>query len=695
MKKLCLVLLLPFFISVPSFAAEDRLQSQTTEENKIKKFEKGKALAEVIILPKMAVTATRSQEDVKKIPAKIEVIDDQDVALTVGETLTEQLKKNSSVNVIEYPGVLAGIGIRGFRPEFSGITKHTLILINGRPAGATNLATILADNIERIEVLKGPASSLYGGEAMGGVVNIITRKNTGALTGMAEIGYGSFETYFLKTALGGEMGKGFDFDLFARRFEQADDFKMGNGQKRANTAYQTQNGNLRIGRDFAESWRLDMSGDLYQGRDIETPGDIFNGDAKSGRKDIDRYGMDLSISGELSHNNTLALTAYKTNETSESYRNFIGFTNPVQVAPYQSFDSEIDWLGFQVKDEHTWDEYRFITGIDYQDINKKSRSYNQDGSSKAPFSPDEGRENWGAYLETIGTFLNNRLTTTLGARYDTFKVETKTTPFKTDFRPNAERFSTFSPRAGLSFNVGQGIRLHSTVGKAFVPPGAAQLAGYAERVVSGVTMITRGNENLDPESSLSYDLGLGYDRPQSGLSLDFTYFHTEVDDRISRVTRGNITTFENSLGAVMEGLEADISFDLAAPLEWERSVSFFANTTYMLKAEEEQIGGTTRDIQNVAEYTLNYGVQYDDGKVDGKLHFRSQGRMKDTEWNTPGFPETEYPTFTVVDLVLRSSFREHHLLTLKVDNLTDKDYFEKKGFPKPGRGFYLSYAYQF
>ena len=72
------------------------------------------------------------------------------------------LKKNSSIDVIDYPGVLSGIGIRGFRPEFSGITKHSLILIDGRPAGATNLATILKDNVERIEVLKGPASALYG-----------------------------------------------------------------------------------------------------------------------------------------------------------------------------------------------------------------------------------------------------------------------------------------------------------------------------------------------------------------------------------------------------------------------------------------------------------------------------------------------------------------------------------------------------
>ena len=150
----------------------------------------------------LTITATRSESRVKEVPAKVEVIDRQTVEQTVGNTVTEQLKKNASINVIEYPGALAGIGIRGFRPEFSGITKHTLILVNGRPAGTTNLATLLSDNIERIEVLKGPASSLYGGEAMGGVVNIITRKNSGKLTGMVEAGLGSFSTNTQGVALG-------------------------------------------------------------------------------------------------------------------------------------------------------------------------------------------------------------------------------------------------------------------------------------------------------------------------------------------------------------------------------------------------------------------------------------------------------------------------------------------------------------
>jgi vitamin B12 transporter len=370
----------------------------------------------------MVVTATRSEEKVKEVPAKVEVIDIQTIELTVGETLTEQLKKNSSIGVIEYPGALAGIGIRGFRPEYSGITKHSLLLINGRPAGATNLSTILSDSIERIEVLKGPASSLYGGEAMGGVVNVILKKNTGDLTGMGEIGYGSFDTNFQKAAVGGASGKGFDFDFSARRYDQADDITMGNGEERPNTSYLAQNGLLRLGADLGGAWRLDVSGDIYQGRDIETPGDTFDGSSKAGQKDIDRYGVDLAIEGRLGARNLLALTAYQTSEISETCKRYIGSSNPTPVDPFRYYDSETVWQGVQLKDALSLGRHRFIAGIDYQIIDKESRSYNQDGTRKAPYSPDEGRENRAGYLETIWKFLDRKLTATAGGRYDTLIV---------------------------------------------------------------------------------------------------------------------------------------------------------------------------------------------------------------------------------------------------------------------------------
>lgn len=645
----------------------------------------------------LTITATRSESSVKEIPAKVEVIDRQMVEQTVGNTITEQLKKNASINVIEYPGNLAGIGIRGFRPEFSGITKHSLILVNGRPAGTSNLATLLADNIERIEVLKGPASSLYGGEAMGGVVNIITRKNTGKLTGMVETGLGSFSTNKQGAAVGGALGERFDFDLTANRYDQDGDFKMGNGQTRAYTRYETQNGSARIGGKLGDGWRFDLAGDMYQGRDMETPGDIFNGYTYSGYADRDRYGADATIGGKLGANNRLTLTSYQAKETAENYSNSDWGTT---VPTYHSYDTDTSWVGVQVKDEYSWHDHRFIVGVDYQDIGVENLSFKRNGTRKAPYSPDEGRENWAGYLESIWKFMDRRLTATAGGRYDTFDVKTKETPYMTGFTPKSADFSTFSPRTGLNYLFDQGVRLHTTVGKAFVPPTAGQLAGYSERLVvlddgTSFTSIIRGNPDLDPESSITYDAGVGYEQKKWGLDLDFTLFHTDVDDKISTTTSGNTSSYGNSLSAEMEGLESSLSFDVGAPLKWNRSLKFIVNSTHMFKAEEELASHTMQDIQNVADYTVNYGIQYDDGLFDGLLHLRNQGGMRDTDWNASGYPVIEYPSFTVVDLMVGVTLQGHHRIILKVDNLFDKDYYEKQGFPKPGQSFFATYRYEF
>lgn len=641
----------------------------------------------------MVVTATRSEESIQDIPTKVEVISRQEIELTAGSTLTEQLKKSSSIGVIEYPGVLAGIGIRGFRPEFSGITKHSLILLDGRPAGATNLATLLTDYVERIEVLKGPASSLYGAEAMGGVVNIIRRKTTQGFEAEAEIGYGSFATNYQQGAVGGEITKRVDFDFSARRYDQHDDLKMGdNGDERPNTAYRTQNADLRVGADLGETWRADVNGNLYQGRDIETPGDIAHGSTESGNKDIDNFGLDLQVAGQLGADNEVALTGYVTKEESENYSNSYWGT---PVPTHRSYDNEISWYGVQLKDTYTWGSHKFIGGLDYQYIEDESRSYRTNGSRRAPWSPDEARTNIAGYLESVWKFIDDRLTVTAGGRYDYFEVETLSTPYKTDFTPNTEDFDYFSPRAGLNYGFDSGFRLHTTLGQAFVPPDAGELAGYSEHYVGGVVMITRGNADLEPENSTTWDIGAGFNRTDLGLSLDITYFHTKVDDRITRVTEGLLTTYANSLEAEIDGIETEASFDLGMLLGWNRSLTFYLNATNILKAEEEIVGGSNKDIQNVADYTYNYGVEYDDGMFDGRFHFRTVGEMRDTDWAAAGYPEIEYPDFTVADLVIGYNFLEQHRIKLTVDNIFDEDYYEKKGFPKPGRAIYLSYTFSF
>ena len=130
-------------------------------------------------LNEVVVTAGRAATARGKVPQQIQVISRQDIQQTPNQEFTDVLKKNATVDVIQFPGLLAGVGIRGFRPQYDGLNQRALLLVDGRPAGTANLATLDLGGVERVEVLKGPASALYGSQAMGGVVNVITRHSRG------------------------------------------------------------------------------------------------------------------------------------------------------------------------------------------------------------------------------------------------------------------------------------------------------------------------------------------------------------------------------------------------------------------------------------------------------------------------------------------------------------------------------------
>ena len=247
----------------------------------------------------VVVTARRVETRIAETPQKIDVVDAADIERTVAADLTDVLKKNAGVDVVQYTGALSGIGIRGFRPQTSGINKRSLLLVDGRPAGVTNLATLLLDNVDRIEVLKGAASAVYGSSAMGGVVNVLTRQSRGQIGGTLRLGAGSFGTTEVAGRTGGSLASNVDFDATGSAFDQRDDIRMGNGVTRPSTKFKTYAGTARVGVDLHGDWRIEGRGDVYRGRDISTPPDIAAGTVGQGRKNIERNGGDARVTGRV------------------------------------------------------------------------------------------------------------------------------------------------------------------------------------------------------------------------------------------------------------------------------------------------------------------------------------------------------------------------------------------------------------
>jgi len=693
------------------------------------------------VLDEVVVTSLRTDTKRGNVPQNMTVIGKSAIDLTPAQEVTDLLKKNASVNIIQYPGLSAGVGIRGFRPQFSGLNQRSLLLVDGRPAGTANIATINPADIERIEVLKGPASALYGSSAMGGVINIITKKSQGAIHGNVYAEYGSYETVKLGAAAGGNITKKLDFDISYLSFDRGKDMKLGKGNvfrkwfdggmatknytdgavqvddarsdglRRTYTQLNYNTGSLRLGYQLDDNWRMDLRGERFAANNVESPSDIFFGNGQPSTKDIERHNEEVTISGKfLKH--ALSIKGYTSEENNA---NKTLNTNGVAIVPYVSYESSASWKGIQAKDAYILGQHTLIFGLDYNNAGIATHSYNANSTEKAPFSPNYSLSTGAAYLQGQFNFLDSKLIINPGARLDLITYDVKETPLLTTYAGGKQTNPFFSPSLAAQYSLNKMLTVHATTGRAFVNPDAYNVAGYSEVLTStGKATVTQGNADLKNENSISWDAGVRFAKTEAGLTFDVTYFNTYVRDRITtqrtvptavettpsgREVATRIT-YINANKAKINGFEAELAWDYGTFAAKDYSLRLFANATRTSKAEEVTIGNdgtkTFKDILNVADFTSTYGVEFNNLKgINLRLSGRYVGNRKDTDFNDDRSPEIVYPEFMVVDLGASYTYQQKHTLSFLMNNLTDENYYEKRGYNLAGRNFSLRYTLRF
>ncbi|WP_461142030.1 TonB-dependent receptor plug domain-containing protein [Spirosoma pomorum] len=692
------------------------------------------------VLEETTVTATRSENRRDRVPQQIDIITRRDINQTPAADVTDLVKKLAAVNVIQYPNLSSGVGIRGFRPQFSGLNQRTLLLIDGRPAGATNLSTIGLNNVERVEVLKGPASALYGSQAMGGVINVITRRSTGALRGNAFAEYGSFQTYQAGGNIGGSLTRRLDFDASVNYLRRAQDYRLGkgnlfrdwlkgdqavkyysnkpaetvddrkdDGQIRPNTKLTYYSGVLRLGYQISNNWRVDVRGEKFIADDVESPGDITYGTTQASLKDVNRQAGEIALRGQLTdHKPTFRVFASGEN-------NFNQTTNVSgkPVTPFLSSNTANRWQGVQLQDNWQLGRHQLTVGYDYLNSSTSSRNWTDAVTERAPTQPNYSIRSSAFYAQGQLAFGGDRLLLQPGLRLDDITFSVKETPLLTTFKPGKKTNPFVSPNLGAALLLAPDWQLKGTVGRAFVTPDAFNVAGYSEtRTSTGRITITTGNPNLTNENSLSYDLGLTFSRPKAGFRASTTYFNTNVRDRIARIvtqvnekqTNGDVlvarATYVNAADSDLRGIESEISYDFGALTAYRYSLRLFGNATTMLRYTETIVGTdasvTQRDIANVAKMNLNAGLEYDSFKgLQLRLLSRYMGHRKDTDFTDAANPEIRYPEYLVLDLSASYTLAQHHTLGLQIANLTDENYYEKRGYNLPGRSLSVRYRFSF
>lgn len=709
-------------------------------------------------LDEVVFTATRSAKPLEKVPQKIRVIDRNEIDKTIAADLTDLVKKTAGVDVIQYPGMLSGVGIRGFRPQFSGINQRTLLLIDGRPAGATNLATIDMNNVERVEVLKGPASALYGSQAMGGVINIITKKTNGDVSGKVYAGIGSFGIADGGFSVGGSLIKNLDFDASFNSHTQAKDFKLGDnnvfrnafdwkkadrilwtetgkenvkiddvrgdGTTRLYTNYNNYSGGVRLGYSINNNWRVDIKGDRFNAKNVNTPGDIEDGNMTPGLKDLDRYGSDIIAKGSITPTLELTAKAFSAKEKSKNYSVTVTSGSAIR-SEYVRSTNEITWGGGQLMARKKLNAHAITAGIDYTRTEQENFSFTNTGAQQnvSVKSPNFHQQNTGIYIQGDLNFLDDKLNVTAGARSEFIQYDINGTDL---FPSRTQSTSVVNPSVGVNYNFAPGFYAHATFGTGFTTVGIFEIAGYSETNVDknktdGVDTVDvfTGNPDLKNQSSQTVDVGLRYAN-KKGVSIDMTYFNTRFDNNVvSSVTQypgtlaesgaviRNRNSYKNAKGTTLTGIEFDASYDFGEAAEENYSLKVFAGGTCIIKAEEIrevylQPAPLTLAMQNVADLTVNYGIGYDNLKwFSAKLSGRYVGKRYDTDWSyylspdngygAGNYADIRYPSFMVLDLAT-SVRKDRHEVSLMIGNLTDENYYEKRGFNMMGRNFLLKYT---
>ena len=719
--------------------------------------------SKVTVLQDVIVTTNRLELRKKQVPQKLEIISSRDIAMNPSLDVGDIIKKMGALDVIQRPGVATYATIRGFRPpvEPGRINPEVSILLNGRQSGTQNLALFDPSSIERIEILKGAAGAIYGSSTMGGIINIITKQTKGKVTGNVFGGYGSFETSEMGYSVGGSISQKLDFNFSGTFFDRNKGFKIGknnlfrkilgseqvelfpatgtvkeydtafDGRERNGTRMGYRSNSLRIGYQINDNWRIDVSGNAFSGRNIESSGDLRLVDGAQGYANRFFSNGDISIAGHLQKHSFL-LKAFLTHEENSTFNNYNGSTfSLLTLTPsptYQASEGIVEWKGFQLQDAiKVNDQIKILTGIDYSDATSKTKSWNQANAAgnflvtaRSPFSPYSFVKTFAPFAQAHITTLKGKMIINPGIRYDFINFGILETPLFLDLTPKKANNNFLSPSLALQYNINNDWAVHSNIGRAFRFAQAFEVAGYIETYFPGNKVrISTGNPDLKNEESATGDIGIKYNNSKSGLSFDATYFNTKVDNRIRQVavpdlvgqahTNGMIIdqylTYDNADEAKIQGLEFEASYDFGSLRENKYDLKLFVNMTHLIKALDYTNGkGLIPDaavrIRNVAPLNVGYGIEYDNHKFfSARLSGRyiSKRYSQDFGHLSPDLRGAymEFPKYMLLDLTINYTITKQHILSLRISNLTDENYYETRGYNLPGRFTSLRYTYRF
>lgn len=671
---------------------------------------------DVVRTKDVIVTATRTEEEVKVVPQNVEVITSEDIEKLGATDVYQALKLASNVDVTRAGMAGHNVMIRGMS------TNHTLILVNGmRRAGEDTSVTqnvyaldrLSLSDIERIEIVRGPASAQYGSDALGGVINIITKKSgvepsvtVGASTGTSSINNYYHINFGKQGNFSGSLDMRFS-KLRKQMFEDSDgsnyygptqdfhfdgNFDLGRNQNlNVNLGYYHE----KTSADYVDSSSVMPAGSSLQFSDampeITLTEDFVMESSKNKKEwyDFTRKDFSLAWTGKTSKNDWMIRTYYSYLDKDNNLYNYRSdlptLNGTMQMGPTSRPISlpmegmlggmfpKYDWdkmkyklFGIEGKDTMAIGEDHLLTfGAEYR-TNKVEGTRMGNGGDNV-----HSEDRWGNGVLKTKDYSEKEVDTYAAYIQDEWMVNDKLLIIPSVRYDHDSSFGgETTPKIGATYFINDHNRFKANWGKSFKAPTISELYMSMTRAMGPSTVTVLGNPDLQPEEAESWDISYEYDDDKNWGKI--TYFENDVKNLITSHALdadGLINEYINVDKAQINGVELELghhfnkNWTVKAMSNWLDAVD---------KADDSRLDNRAKNITTLQ-------LMYDDLDPYGysvvlwnqwvnKYRYTTGGTMGGMSGNS----ESKDATYSTFNVTVNKKFGKGNRIFAGCDNIFDE-----------------------
>ncbi|SMD14586.1 TonB-dependent receptor [Sporomusa malonica] len=624
--------------------------------------------SEEVTLEEVVVTSS------KLYATKITVITENEIKAKGAQNVAEALKDVTGLNVVSSSS--KGKSYAQFRGSDANSTKVFVdgVLLSTVGDGRTDLRTIATDNIEKIEVIKGPVPVIYGSNATGGVI-YITTKNGSNSSNSISIARGSNNTEKYMASFGGDAGNVKYY--FGVKKESTDGYT-----DHSNESAVYYNGKLNwslnpkasltVFGSYSETKeqipnRYDSAGNLIinsgRGGCISQQNKYFSGTYNWEYDPIKQSYIGVVYDQKLNDSSDLSLKTYRSTQKSLLF-----------TSGYQKLDWDGTVEGYEL--QHTIRTSRINTatwGYSYEKGNFTELTSNIDGTYNRADYTYTGKS---YYIQDVIKF-NNRLNANFGYRHNENEDHIKSLALWPTYGSISGTYTSDNPVFSLNYKISGNTELHGSIGKSYRYPNAMERSAPGG-IYNGVTC-----NYLLPEKAINREIGLSHVM-KSGLDVEVTYFHKNVTDMIKSTGQGGgRNQYFNIPKVEMHGFEAEINRKLSD------CTKAFVNYSYTNAYDTLK----KRQVSDIPYRNFSYGLNYLKNGLNanlavsyigGRTSLFSNGNGNGNSDGQNAITPVSLAGYHVVDLKVSKVIdkREYYV---KVQNLLDKQYYLGAYLIAPGR----------